>query len=54
MPVDHGGRDDLNPQLLGLGLSAMLVPLGSTMIAVALPGSAPNSTARRASSPSGW
>jgi MFS family permease len=38
MPVDHGGRDDLNPQLLGLGLSAMLVPLGSTMIAVALPG----------------
>ena len=25
------------PRLLGLGLSAMLIPLGSTMIAVALP-----------------
>jgi MFS family permease len=36
MPRDH---DDLNQtlRLAGLGLSAMLVPLGSTMIAVALP-----------------
>lgn len=36
MPRDH---DRLNPslRLAGLGLSAMLVPLGSTMIAVALP-----------------
>ena len=37
MPLDHGGRAGLTLRLLGLGLAAMLVPLGSTMIAVALP-----------------
>lgn len=43
MPDDHDGLRDLTEagysplRLMGLGLSAMLIPLGSTMIAVALP-----------------
>jgi hypothetical protein len=50
VPLDHGGRPGLTLRLIGLGLSAMLVPLGSTMIAVALPAIGRNSIAPRASS----